>query len=405
MLFRRFELRAVVGAQDEKLTRTIEAVPASEILSRPPDQLAEELFEELRIEPPVLRESDIQASQEEAKVDVSQDPRRFVFDRSRPFYLSGTKVSFHVPFDGEPELFGAQASTLSTCPPCAEVENGELLFCYERLDHDAEAVRAEFERELAGVRQHLSWVRNDVVPFNESLRAEAKQRIERRREKLLKDQGMVSQLGYPLRQREGAPRTYAVPTARRRPRVRRPARGAKPFVPEPALELEEYESIIAIIDGMVHVMERSPAAFKGMKEEDMRTHFLVQLNGQYEGQASGETFNCSGKTDILIRADDKNVFVAETKFWAGPKALQEALDQLLGYATWRDGKLALIIFSRTKNFSAVLAQIPKTVGLHLSFRRDLAYQHDDTGWRFVFQHPDDPDRELLLTVLAYDVPA
>ena len=237
-LFRRFELRAVVGAQDEKLTRTIEAVPASEILSRPPDQLAEELFEELRIEPPVLRESDVHASQEEAKVDVSQDPRRFVFDRSRPFYLSGTRVSFHVPFDGEP-------------------------FCYERLDHDAEAVRAEFERELAGVRQHLSWVRNDVVPFNESLRTEAKQRIERRREKLLKDQGMVSQLGYPLRQREGAPRTYAVPTARRRPRVRKPARGAKPFVPEPALELEKYENIIAIIDGMVHVMERSPDCLQG----------------------------------------------------------------------------------------------------------------------------------------------
>ena len=96
MLFRRFELRAAIGAQDEKLTRTIEAVPVSEILSRPPDQLAEELFEELRIEPPVLRESDTQASQEEAKVDVSHDPRRFILDRSRPFYVSGTRVSFHV---------------------------------------------------------------------------------------------------------------------------------------------------------------------------------------------------------------------------------------------------------------------------------------------------------------------
>ena len=169
--------------------------------------------------------------------------------------------------------------------------------------------------------------------------------------------------------------------------------------------MAEYDNIISIIDGMVHVMERSPAAFKGMGEEDMRTHFLVQLNGQYEGQATGETFNCSGKTDILIRADNRNVFVAETKFWAGPKSLMEALAQLLGYATWRDGKLALIIFNRTKNLSAVLAQIPDLVRSHGSFRRDDPYEHGGTGWRFVLHHPDDPDRELLLTVLAYDVPA
>ena len=216
---------------------------------------------------------------------------------------------------------------------------------------------------------------------------------------------MVSQLGYPLRRREDAPRTYTVPAVRRRPRVARPARVDQPFVPEPALELAEYDNIISIIDGMVKVMERSPAAFRNMKEEDMRTHFLVQLNAQYEGQATGETFNNSGKTDILIREENKNIFVAETKFWTGPKGIGEALDQLLSYATWRDGKLSLIIFNRRKNLSAVVAQIPDVVRSHPCFRRDVAYDHDGTGWRFVAHHPDDEDRELLLTVLVFDVPA
>jgi hypothetical protein len=54
---------------------------------------------------------------------------------------------------------------------------------------------------------------------------------------------------------------------------------------------------------MTHVMEQSPHAFVKMGEEDLRTHFLVQLNGVYEGQATGETFNFEGKTDILIRID------------------------------------------------------------------------------------------------------
>jgi hypothetical protein len=72
---------------------------------------------------------------------------------------------------------------------------------------------------------------------------------------------------------------------------------------------------------MVHVMERSPSAFHHMDEEALRTHFLVQLNGHYEGQATGETFNYEGKTDILVRSGDRNIFIAECKFWGGPKKL------------------------------------------------------------------------------------
>jgi len=44
------------------------------------------------------------------------------------------------------------------------------------------------------------------------------------------------------------------------------------------------------------VLERSPKAFAHMEEEHLRDQFLVQLNGHYEGQATGETFNAEGKT-------------------------------------------------------------------------------------------------------------
>ena len=102
--------------------------------------------------------------------------------------------------------------------------------------------------------------------------------------------------------------------------------------------MELYEQALKIIQDMALVMERSPEAFKSMGEEALRQHFLVQLNGQFEGKATAETFNMEGKTDILLREGDRNVFIAECKFWKGPKAFGEAIDQLLGYATWRDGK-------------------------------------------------------------------
>lgn len=72
---------------------------------------------------------------------------------------------------------------------------------------------------------------------------------------------------------------------------------------------------------MTLVMERSPDAFKTMNEEALRQHFLVQLNAQFEGKATGQTFNMAGKTDILLREGERNVFIAECKFWKGPKAL------------------------------------------------------------------------------------
>jgi hypothetical protein len=156
---------------------------------------------------------------------------------------------------------------------------------------------------------------------------------------------------------------------------------------------------------MVDVMERSPHVFSKMGEEDLRTHFLVQLNGQYEGQATGETFNFEGKTDILIRVNGKNIFVAECEIWRGHEYLTQKIDQLLGYATWRDSKLAILVFNRTKNFSAVLSKIKETVHKHPNFKTDVSTYVSDRGSRFIIRHRDDPERELILTVVAFEVPA
>jgi hypothetical protein len=139
-----------------------------------------------------------------------------------------------------------------------------------------------------------------------------------------------------------------------------------------------------------------------MKEEDLRTHFLVMLNAHYEGQATGETFNCEGKTDILIRENGRNVFIAECKFWKGPDGLVKTIDQLLGYTSWRDTKTAIILFNRSKNFSGVLEKIPDTMLSHPNFKRRLAFE-SETGFRFVSQK-NDLSRDIVLSVLAFDVP-
>jgi hypothetical protein len=153
---------------------------------------------------------------------------------------------------------------------------------------------------------------------------------------------------------------------------------------------------------LVVVTERSPKAFVKMNEEDLRQHFLVQLNGHFEGQATGETFNFEGKTDTLIRANEKNKFIAECMYWGGEKSLLKKIDQLLGHTSWRDTKTAILVFNRNVDFGSADSQISETARKHKDFKRQLDYK-PGTGFRFVFHQSNDKNREPILTVLAFDI--
>ena len=129
---------------------------------------------------------------------------------------------------------------------------------------------------------------------------------------------MVSALGIPIKRRPDSAVTNAVPVVRKKRPVELPLSPKEGFRPEPELPDTEYDYILNVIDNMSQNIERSPSTFVHMKEEQIRDLILVNLNGHYEGDATGETFNVNGKTDILIRANGRNVFIAECKFWAGP---------------------------------------------------------------------------------------
>ena len=151
------------------------------------------------------------------------------------------------------------------------------------------------------------------------------------------------------------------------------------------------------------VIERNPASFASLDEEAIRDHFLLQLNGHYEGGATGETFNAAGKTDILIRSDSRNVFIAECKFWRGTKQFDGAIDQLLKYLTWRDSKTALLVFNRTKDSAAVRDKMHLAIEARPEHRKTTAY--DVLGdARYVLVKESDPGREIVLTTQLYDLP-
>jgi len=384
------------------LRNAIVALDDKTVLQSPAEQLCSWLVGKYGFESLILDSDGLTVSQDETDVDVSHRFEYVVIDRDRPTYVRGTELTFHVPVEGDVELFRYRASTFSMNPPRATVRQGELQMSYAVLNDDASAVRKQFDHDFAQLKEHLTWSVRDVQQFNQRVGEQARKLIEQRRVKIAGDKELVTSLGFPVRRREDAPQTYVAPEIRRKVRPSMPnvATGGRL---EPALSDDEYEHILSVVSNMVVVMERSPKAFEHMNEEDIRTHFLVQLNGQYEGQATGETFNFEGKTDILIRVEGKNIFVAECKFWHGPKVLQDTITQLLSYATWRDSKLAILLFNRGKSLSNVLEKTAGAVEQHPSFARRLQYD-SETGFRFLINHRDDPERLLTLTVLVFDVP-
>jgi ElaB/YqjD/DUF883 family membrane-anchored ribosome-binding protein len=402
-LFKDGELRNFIIERENKLSKEIENYETNYILNVSVSDLTEFTEKKFRLEAPILREEEIYIDQEERKVDISQDRGRVIFDRNKPFYVTGTSVKFFVPFIGDSNLFRFRSSTFNYSPPSAEVSSNELCIVIETLDHDQERIKNKFNTILAEIKNWLEWVSKDVTQFNSNLKQKIEKEINSRRDKLLKDKKLVAGMGYPLKKRSDAPSTYMVPDVKRKVTPIKPAAISTPFAPEPTLSMSEYEHILNVIYNMSMVMERSPKAFQTMHEEDLRTHFLVQLNGQYEGQTTGETFNFEGKTDILIRSEGKNIFIAECKFWEGRKVLKETIDQLLGYVSWRDTKTAIVIFNRNKDLSNVLSQIPPIVKEHSNFKKQLEYK-SETGFRFILHNNDDHNRELYLTILVFEVP-
>lgn len=401
-LFSNEDLHSVLRYRTARMRQDINEYAADLVLNTPVEDLAQYFTVMHRVDAPKIREEEIVVDSREVLVDVSgqwgYDPFARGSARAR-----GMELTIEIPFDGEQGLFLLQPSTRSSRRPHGRFEAGVLVFSLQAANLDADEIRRRLDGEIQLIHDYLDWVQQDVATHNAQLFAVARSEIEERRARLLRDRGVAAQLGYRLKERADAPRTYAPPQVQRRVQPKPPVASMEPFVPEPALPDPEYENILRIIGSMATVLERSPRAFRSMGEEELRDHFLVQLNGQYEGDATGETFNFEGKSDILIRVNGRNIFIGECKIWGGPRLLIQTVDQLLGYATWRDTKTAIVIFNRNKDFSAVLAKIPETLRGHPQVKRELDYP-SETGFRYVLKHRDDPSRELLLTVLAFEVP-
>lgn len=287
----------------------------------------------------------------------------------------------------------------------ADVADTELRLAIE-YPHDRPAdIKGHTQQLIDRVDQHLEWARGDIEQFNRSLEAQARQAIESRRERLRRNYEHVAATGLPVGPAEESAKTYVADAIVRRPAPVLPsAPPQQPMALEPVLADEVFEHILGVIRATGLSMERSPKTYANMGEEDRRQVLLTALNTHYRGQGMAEAFNVTGKTDILIRHEDANIFIAECKFWSGPKGFGETIGQLFGYRAWRDTKLAVVMFVRERSLSGVIEKAREALAEHPQFVewREAA---SETELRAAASWPGDERRHADLNVFFVHAPA
>jgi hypothetical protein len=316
-----------------------------------------------------------------------------VSDKPSVVHNASTRVVVAVPFEGDHEVFKLRPSTRPPRAHWAEIHEHELHLVWEGNSTSPESLHRHFEAKLSLVGEGLASAQEVIARYNDSLHDHVADLVARRRAHL-----QAARTGFPIRRRRDA-EEHVVPMKRRPIAPQRPsapdANGAEPY-----LASAQYEDALRVLMNMRNALERSPSTTEHLTENGIRDLLLVSLNARFEGRAAGEVFNGEGKTDILIRENDRNVFIAECKVWRGRRTATEALDQLLGYLVWRDTKAALLMFIRDDDATTATRDALKQIKAHPNYKRPGKIANNER-YDVVVHANGDPHREIHLAFLPF----
>lgn len=405
------DARNYFAAFYSKMKTEVEQMSDAEIVSCNFEEWADYLATKYSVVPISIFETNIEKTLSETKVKRANPFRGHPYERDF-FEIDGVRVTFKIPFDGEPDLFELQPgsrilsrfATQSFVSPHDE-ECGSFTLDFEYTKQElqdkgeamAEYVQNQFEREFESYKKMIGYVNAEVVSYNNNLTTAALRLLEERKKKADSFSAISTALQIPLTVSKNAPNTKPIQLKRivRQPSVKPTV---APATPEPCISDADYANINNIITMCGTAMEKTARTYFANTEEELRDHLLATLNTHYEA-VTGETFRKIGKTDIHIEFENKAAFIGECKIWHGERMFQSAIQQVINYSTWRDLKVSVIIFNKeNQSFQGVLSKIKNWVDTNA-----VSYiQPQANVWKCKY-HRQDMNVDIELTVLAFDL--
>jgi len=261
------------------------------------------------------------------------------------------------------------------------------------------------KRAIENAKKNLESINAAIKIGNSQLPGLIRQQVEERREAVgARTQTFIdlaSAIGAELKLTGEAERRLSqVPQIKQSIAELRKPQGKSKQIPK--LDPATFNTILEIIDSQSVSFERTPKTVAKLEEDDIRNLILSTLNGTLNLGALGEAFSNHGKTDIYMVVPEGGIFIAECKIWHGPHIINEAIDQILGYLTWRDAYGVVLIFSRNKGFSGVLEAVPTAIK-ELASRRGEIISADEHHWIARHSLPSDEQQTVEIHYLAFNI--
>lgn len=397
------DLSAALEGRRKALRDEVHAADENYLLNVAEDQYAKHMAQKYVTDPLKIDFDGVTVSMREEMIPAEWFDARFNVFPGKSY--AKPVFTYHLPFRGEASLLKLTPSTRLMWTTEVFVRDGDV--CFDVIGfhgQDPEPVKRAADETIQHLSRQAENVASEVGAYNDMLPNFALETVKSRRQELLARRNVVASLGVPIKKKENLPETYAIPTPQIVRKIApRPEAHQTGFTPHPTLDADTYAHILSTLHDLGVGFERHPSLYADRGEEALRDQILLYLTPRYEGSTTGETFNKSGKTDILMRYENSNIFVAECLVWDGPKYYLSKIDQLLGYLTWRDSKAAVVVFVRNKDFSSVLASVEDVTPNHPQHVR-FVDRRDRAWFNYVLGLPADRNLEVHVAVMLFHLP-
>src|ERR1039457_6583626 len=133
------------------------------------EQVQSNLKKQFMLDVPVLRpQGEIWAEEGIAKVDVRRLPNRMPGLGDRPIYEDVPQFTVHVPFDGDPGVFGMSPSIFGGASVSGQIVGNELLLTFLMVMHGQD-LQGNIDSTIRQVNSTLSHLREQMLVFDQGL--------------------------------------------------------------------------------------------------------------------------------------------------------------------------------------------------------------------------------------------
>ncbi len=396
------------------LKKSIESMTDDEILYRNFEEWIQYYVGEFTIQPIRLYLDSISPAISDTKVKVRNQWYPYNAGIEPEFYERfGYELKYKIPYSGDYHLLSLQPSTgiisdyhVSDFIETKMNECGSFCLCMriavQDLPKEDNAVKAyigrHFNEKFASYETMITNINQEIKPFNSGLREVVEDLLNGRKNRAKHKNKLCSLLHIPLKRNPDSPNLNPVPLELIKKTYAKPPNTVQ-LQTEYCIADQDYNYILKVIDQCCTVMQEIAKTSNKFEEEELRDLILAMLSTHYLNNAWGETFRRKGKTDIFIPYENRAAFIAECKIWHGIKHFEEAIKQLFSYSTWKDIKVAVIIFNKTnKDFLSII----ETLQGWVEHNTDRCSQQKKNFWKCIIRDKK-RNLEFEVAICVYDL--